>query len=285
MKVFYRQEMVADSGAYSPSPAKPEQVCTDWASRGLKIDVVPFSPLSLDDIALAHDSVWAADVLNCVEENGHGNRRWDVADSLRWTTGSHYAAARAAVWGERVTCSPTSGFHHAGYDFAQGFCTFNGLMISAAKLLGQGLDQGLCNRIGIADYDWHYGNGTDDIIDQLELGDSVQQVNASGYRNAEEFLSNIHSDLDSLGEIDLLMYQAGADMHENDPLGGFASNDQLRRRDRAVFQWCEDHVVPVVWNLAGGYQRDQCGSIDKVLAIHRNTLLESASSLERRSVW
>lgn len=34
--------------------------------------------------------------------------------------------------------------------------------------------------------------------------------------------------------------------------------------------------IPVVWNLAGGYQRELDGSIPKVLEIHDNTMRECA---------
>jgi len=34
--------------------------------------------------------------------------------------------------------------------------------------------------------------------------------------------------------------------------------------------------VPVVWNLAGGYQREPDGSIPAVLEIHDNTMRECA---------
>ena len=30
--------------------------------------------------------------------------------------------------------------------------------------------------------------------------------------------------------------------------------------------------IPLVWNLAGGYQKDKDGSIEPVLKCHRNTM-------------
>ncbi|MCK5133954.1 MAG: hypothetical protein KAR40_17620 [Candidatus Sabulitectum sp.] len=40
------------------------------------------------------------------------------------------AAEMALRTGESV-CAPVSGFHHAGWNSAEGFCTFNGLVIAA----------------------------------------------------------------------------------------------------------------------------------------------------------
>ncbi len=41
-------------------------------------------------------------------------------------------------------------------------------------------------------------------------------------------------------------------------------------RDRIVFQFAKDNNIPLVWNLAGGYQEP----IEKVLDLHENTLQE-----------
>ena len=73
-----------------------------------------------------------------------------------------------------------------------------------------------------------------------------------------------------------MLYQAGADPHVNDPLGGWLTTEQLRERDARVFEAVARLGVPVVWNLAGGYQRDANDGIGPVLEIHRNTALEHA---------
>ena len=54
----------------------------------------------------------------------------------------------------------------------------------------------------------------------------------------------------------------------NDPLGGFLTTEQLLERDRLVFRSTALHGIPVVWNLAGGYQHP----VAKVIAIHANTM-------------
>ncbi len=70
----------------------------------------------------------------------------------------------------------------------------------------------------------------------------------------------------------MLLYQAGADPHVDDPLGGFLTTDELARRDAIVFGEARALGLPVAWNLAGGYQRDARGGIEPVLQIHENTL-------------
>ena len=51
-------------------------------------------------------------------------------------------------------------------------------------------------------------------------------------------------------------------------------DSEMRQRDRLIFELCRTHYVPVVWNLAGGYQRDEFGEIPKVLELHRATMEE-----------
>lgn len=97
------------------------------------------------------------------------NRLASVAASLPYTSGVMLSAARAALENRYGAIAPCSGFHHAGYDFAGGYCTFNGLMVTAAVLLAE--DK--VRKIGILDCDQHWGNGTQDIIDRLRLCDRV----------------------------------------------------------------------------------------------------------------
>jgi acetoin utilization deacetylase AcuC-like enzyme len=79
-------------------------------------------------------------------------------------------------------------------------------------------------------------------------------------------------------DCDLILYQAGADPHVDDPLGGWLTTEQLRERDRRVFAAAVEWHVPVAWNLAGGYQRTEDGGIGPVLEIHRNTMRECAAA-------
>ena len=72
----------------------------------------------------------------------------------------------------------------------------------------------------------------------------------------------------SFSDCDLLIYQAGADPHINDPLGGFMTTAELAERDEIVFSGAKSIGIPLVWNLAGGYQ----DPLSCVLEIHRNTM-------------
>jgi acetoin utilization deacetylase AcuC-like enzyme len=268
--VFFRPEMVADAGSYSPSAGKPAQVVADWRARSFAMDLRSFDAVDEDTLALAHDREYVRGVLAGEIDNGFGNRRLGVADSLCFTTGAMLAAARWALRSGKVACAPVSGFHHAGYAHAEGFCTFNGLMVTALALKRDGLAE----RVGILDLDQHWGNGTDAIM--RRLGTRWVRHHSSGFAHpgpeeAAAYLSGLPALVEGFAGCDLLLYQAGADAHVDDPLGGWMTSTQLARRDRIVFETASRIGLPVAWNLAGGYQRDRSGGIEPVLAIHRRT--------------
>lgn len=272
-QVFFDPRMVVDIPLESPSPRKPGEVVAQWRER-YPVDIVSFAPATIDDFCLAHDPKHVAGILDLSIKNGMDTRHQEVADSLPWTTGSMIAAARHALQ-DRITVSPSSGFHHAGHDFSWGFCTLNGLLIAARKLL----IEKQASRVGILDFDQHQGDGSQDIIAKLQLQDSIVHLTGkSNYpRETGPFFDALPGLLNSLIDCDIVLYQAGADQHVKDPLGGFLDDEQLRTRDRLVFEFMHTHGIPVAWNLAGGYQEtrlDGVRSIQKVLDIHNATLEE-----------
>lgn len=125
------------------------------------------------------------------------------------TAGEGFALARNAV-------APTSGFHHAGHSEVAGFCTFNGLMVSALTIKAAGLVE----RVGILDFDQHYGDGTDNIIDTLGI-DFVTHYTAGAHYHCEsqasEFLRQVPELVASMSDCNVVLYQAGADPHIDDP--------------------------------------------------------------------
>jgi acetoin utilization deacetylase AcuC-like enzyme len=277
MKVFYRQEQAARTQSFSPSAFKPALVVADWLGRAdIPVEVIGFEPVSPSQLAVAHDPAFVQGILSGELRNGFGNTDPGVAASLPYTTGSLVAAAEHALLHREAVCSPTSGFHHAGHASAEGFCTFNGLMV-AAMLMHQ---QGLAQRVGIIDCDVHWGNGTDQIIRKLgtrwiqhhTMGAHIHGRSDAGAGGFERWLDGA---IQACMDCDLVIYQAGADPHVDDPLGGVLTTQQMSARDRRVFERLGHK--PLVWNLAGGYQvlsgdgLSDAQQIEPVLALHRET--------------
>ncbi len=272
--VFYSERMVADSASYSPSAAKPKAVVAAWKQAGFPVSMREPIAAELKQLQLAHQGTYVVDVLSCATENGFGNRSKEVAQSLIFTSGAMLTAAREALGNGRVAAAPCSGFHHAGYGHGGGFCTFNGLMVTAMTLL----DEKLINRIGILDLDQHWGDGTQDIINHLGVKEKIRHYHPTmDFRrnyDAARFLKSLPTIVAGFADCDLVLYQAGADPHIADPLGGWLTTEELRTRDRLVFEGLARLGIPVAWNLAGGYQRDKQGSIRPVIEIHENTMRE-----------
>lgn len=286
MKVFYRPEMAVDSRGYSPSALKPKQAVADWKKRKLDIEICSFEPVTAKELALVHDPKMVKNILAGREANGHNNKIVEVSKSCLYTVGSLVAAAKAAFT-DRIVCSPTSGFHHAGYNYCGCFCTFNGLMVATEIVL----EEGLCERVSILDCDQHYGDGTQDIIDRIEKDEVGHWTFGSAYGGSrksfsqQRFLNDLNEFLEFEAQAGsgLIIYQAGADPHINDPLGGTMTTEEMLERDQFVFHKAVELNLPIVWLFAGGYQRDENGGIEPVLELHRNTAREAIFALEGMS--
>lgn len=312
--VFYQPQMMGTTKSFSPSSQKPQQVINDWGNTFEHyIELHNFPGFKKENFYTCHDKHYVDGIFNGSIANGFDEYDGEFANSLTYTSASlYYAAQYLKNNNSPVAVSPTSGFHHASYNKANGYCTFNGLMLTA-MMLHQNND---FKKIGIIDFDMHYGNGTDDIIKKLSLDYIVHYTAGKKYdlyhpllekikpiikpvytwfvtnkngapRNAKKpknfrkkllgnkgvkFMENLPIILQGFSNCDLIIYQAGADQHENDPYGGLLSYEQMIKRDKMVFEFSKTHNIPVVWNLAGGYQRDSNGTIEPVLKCHRNTM-------------
>jgi len=274
IKVFYNpSQSVSKNISFSPSCGKPEKVAKQFQEKfASKIEFVSeFKPLSAPMISMAHNPKYVHDILRCKTPNGFGNKMPEVAKSLRWTTSSFFHAAEEAFRKKSITCSLTSGFHHASYNGGSGFCTFNGLVIAAQLLRAY---YGI-SRIGIIDLDAHYGNGTDNIIKKLDL-DYITHYTFGGDQNEKEWEKESFEEflLETFKGCRVIFYQAGADPWKHDPLGGFMTKEQLRQRDEIVFRVAKKLDIGIVWNLAGGYAK----TFQHVLDIHNNTMIEAIFS-------
>ncbi|MCX6981595.1 MAG: histone deacetylase [Verrucomicrobia bacterium] len=212
--------------------------------------------------------------------------------SVCLTSGACIAAARAALR-DGAGAAIASGFHHACADHGEGFCTFNGLIVAADALLAAGE----VRHVAILDMDLHYGNGTaqlaatrphifavsiygNDYRDNVPYRDVSVRRHGDGENHRSSALpagcdrtTMLRALDDALPLIaarkpDLLLYQAGADPYFEDPYSPLALDaDDLRARDRRVFEFAHEHGIPVAWVLAGGYTRD----ITKIVRIHTGT--------------
>ncbi|MEM7578126.1 MAG: histone deacetylase [Planctomycetota bacterium] len=221
-------------------------------------------------------------------------------DSVKRTCGGILDAGRAALdpMNEyRTAAALVSGFHHAHADHGQGFCTFNGLAVAADALLAERH----AKRTAVLDLDLHYGNGTaslcetrphlanlsiygndyrrntpyrDVSIPRHTDGPNHRGVALPNGSDGDHLLATLEAELPWLLTCfdgrppDLMIYQAGADPLRDDPYSPLdLGHDDLRARDAFVFNFAQQHGLPVAWNLAGGYTQD----VTQVVETHVHT--------------
>lgn len=288
--VFYCKAMNAHGHGFSPSAGKPRLVADALRRSTLPVMFVEPVPLTPDQIARAHDPQYVRGVFNGDRLNGFGNTSVDVARSLPYTNGAIVDAAVIAYREGIATAALASGFHHASYFGGGGFCTFNGLVLAALRVLDEG-----AVRVAIIDADAHDGNGTRHIIEHLGLEHQIFHYSFGGDffcfgelhdqfpDQAQAYLDRVSRFREDLAVFapSVIIYQAGADAHRDDPLGGILTTSQLRERDRRMFRVAADLKIGIAWTLAGGYQRNRDGAIPKVIDIHLNTFQAAAEVFGR----
>ena len=229
-----------------------------------------FEPYTAIDFEEAHHREYVRGVLKNVAPNGFNTIDPEITNSLLYSNAGHWAAAKHVLENGGVACSATQGFHHAHFEDGYGYCTFNGLMITAMKSLRNG-----AMNVLIIDGDGHYGDGTEDVLDHLMVRGRVAHVTRPDIGRpiqADWNAAMWHSFAKGLirsSKAGIILYQAGADAWDQDPYGaGYLSKEGLAARDRGIFTAAREARVPLVWNLAGGYAKPMQDTID----IHLQTL-------------
>ncbi|MDD4930120.1 MAG: histone deacetylase family protein [Gallionella sp.] len=181
---------------------------------------------------------------------------------------------------ENAFCNIRPPGHHAGRNSAAGFCLFNNVAVAAAHALSQyGIE-----RVAIADFDVHHGNGTEDIF-----RDDPHVMLCSTYRHpyypycgtdsGNEHIINVPLKAGATGsdfrcavsqywlpalehfQPQLLLISAGFDAHREDDMGGLS----LREAD---YIWVSEQLKEVaarhadrriVSVLEGGYALNALG--------------------------
>ena len=172
-----------------------------------------------------------------------------------------------------VACHQAGGTHHAHHDYAAGFCIINDLAITAKVLLHRNRLQ----RVLIFDCDVHQGDGTARLL-QEEPGAVTCSIHCGRNFPFTKALSDVdvalEDDLgdeaylnvvsDSLHQLldryqpELVLYVAGVDIYEGDPLGRLrVSRAGLRERERMVLSELKRRRIPVATVIGGGYDDDR----------------------------
>lgn len=184
-----------------------------------------------------------------------------------------------------LACNTAGGTHHAFPNYGSGFCIFNDLAIAARVLQ----NMGLIKKVLIVDLDVHQGDGTALIFqeDQSVFTFSMHcEVNFPGTKQKSDLdvplpegmeddaylqtLASYLPDLLSQVKPDLVLYDAGVDIHLADRLGKLALTDTgIYRREMQVLHTCIAKGYPVACVIGGGYADDLKSLVYRHSLVHR----------------
>jgi len=193
-----------------------------------------------------------------------------VERTLSEVSGTMLCADLALTCGLAVNTA--GGTHHAHRSHASGYCIFNDLAVTAKRVIARGAVE----RVLIVDLDVHQGDGTaattaaDPGIYTLSVHceDNFPAKKSTSSRDValptgtgdDMYVKTTEAALREAIEEhgpQLVLYDAGVDVHGADDLGGFNLTDEgLIRREALVLDTCMGRGIPVAAVVGGGYDKD-----------------------------
>lgn len=199
--------------------------------------------------------------------------RWspELVQRVRLETGGTLLTVEAAL-ASGLAVNTAGGTHHAHPDFASGYCLINDIAVAAADAVRHGR----AHRVLIIDLDVHQGDGTARMFaDTPEVftfsvhaarnfparkATSDRDVGLPNDTDDDGYMTVLRQELPELlsqVQPDLVIYDAGVDVHKDDRLGHLALTDYgLRERDAYVIQEVRQGDIPLAAVIGGGYDRD-----------------------------
>lgn len=252
------------------------------------------APLSIDTVKSVHHPDYVDALVNNTLPAAKMRRigfPWSeqlIQRTLTSAGGTWRTVELAQQYGLAIHLS--GGYHHAHHDFGSGFCLFNDLAIAAKQALK--LDN--IDKVMIIDCDVHHGDGTatlcaehDNIITfsvhcdknfPARKPNSTIDLALPRQTTTKEYLSAFLPIVQlaiAQHQPDLVIYDAGVDIHADDELGYFdVCLDGLYQRDLFVLTLCQQHAIPVAAVVGGGYRSDH----QQLVALH-SQLIKAALTL------
>ncbi|XP_060094275.1 histone deacetylase 11 isoform X2 [Heteronotia binoei] len=217
-----------------------------------------------------------------------------VLRPLRTQTGGTIMAGKLAIergWAINVG----GGFHHCSSDKGGGFCAYADITL-AIKFLFERIEG--VSKATIIDLDAHQGNGHErDFMEDSRVyimdvynryiypGDGFakraikRKIELDWGTEDTEYLQKVKTHVEgALNEVksDIIIYNAGTDVLDGDPLGGLAISPQgIIERDEIVFRAARKHKIPILMVTSGGYQKRTARIIaDSIVNLHNLRLID-----------
>ncbi|KAF5285340.1 hypothetical protein FQA39_LY04439 [Lamprigera yunnana] len=227
-------------------------------------------------------------VPNCLIQRGY-------LKPMRYQTGGSILAGKLATergWAINIG----GGFHHCSSNRGGGFCPYADITLLIQFLFIH--YPSTIQKVMIIDLDAHQGNGYErDFIDSRNIYildiynkniypfDAVaknninKRVELQSYTKDEEYLHKVDANVtEALNEFspDLVVYNAGTDILDGDPLGCLnISANGIIQRDAIVFKKVRAKKIPIVMLTSGGYLKKTARIIaTSILNLHDLGLIE-----------
>ena len=288
INIYYSPDYLC-SGYGVDTREKAGDIAASLEERPIEgIDLVAPQPVEVDIVTRVHTPRYVKALLtgrpdSLADANGIGEWSTDLRRSVFSMVGGCVESARYSLIHGVNSGSLSSGLHHARASHGSGFCTINGLAVAACDALVQG-----ALRVLIVDLDAHGGGGTASLVEGMK---GIEQIDVSvnhfdNYEDTENariiqssgetYLADIEKMLQSVmdpGSIDLVIYNAGMDPHEDCSTGGAdgITTSVLAQREEMVFVWAKEHEIPVSFVLAGGYSGRKL-TRSQLVDLHRLTI-------------
>lgn len=198
---------------------------------------------------------------------------------MRWAVAGSLLAAEAAL-ANGLAFNLAGGFHHAKPSQGEGFCFYSDIAMIVTHLRRQGLLTAE-DRVAYVDLDVHQGNGVchcfledsrlfvldmfnteiypcSDEVGRSRIDCPIEiQPGTTGTEYLERLRDALPPFLDSIsrsGRVGLAIFNAGTDVHRDDPLGGLnLTDDDVLERDLYVVKELRNRDFPTVVLPSGGY--------------------------------
>ena len=212
-----------------------------------------------------------------------------LLNPMRYATRGTLVATRLAQqYGWAINLS--GGYHHACADHGGGFCIFADIPLAGLDYLEKHPD----HKVMIIDLDAHQGNGHEDITkddehfvifdvygknnypfareherlkDAIKYNFPLELYDNQGQKRVTDnlYLDLLEKELPKAikkERPDFIIYNAGTDIYEEDPLGQMKiTKEGIISRDELVFVLAKEHNIPIVMVLSGGYTKESASVI------------------------
>lgn len=199
------------------------------------------------------------------------------------SVGGTLAAARYAL-STGFGVNLAGGTHHAFAEHGEGFCVFNDVALTIRLLQLEGV----IDKAVIIDLDVHQGNGTARLFEQDADVFTFSMHGARNYPFHKEtsdldvpltdntdntsYLKLLKTHLPTIlkrHKADIAFLLGGVDVLADDRFGRMSlSEDGVVQRDRYVAKCCLNADLPLVYVMAGGYQKE----LNKIVSAHAASL-------------